>query len=223
MSIPANGFLILANKKNIFKPEIAQSNSLILNRNPLPRFKIPEKKEMLIELLVDNQLVDTFSVDQSRVQDKNDHMISFQKVILPDRILTTNINTTGNRINIKNPRLANPGMLHTTNDDDFVDCSIPKPEKPNLSLPPELCTNAQEDLLTLAEIFRGTPTYDPYLELLIHEDIQWDYDFLFLTGTLLQTSLLIDLSDETESYDRDRLEKNTRLLLTKTVGNLSEA
>jgi hypothetical protein len=78
-------------------------------------------------------------------------------------------------------------------------------------------------VFTLTEVFRGNDSYDPYLEFLLHEDIQWDYEFLLLTGSLLQTSLLLDLSEETESYDRTRLEKNTRPILAKTVGALSEA
>ncbi|MDR2190902.1 MAG: hypothetical protein LBP53_07190 [Candidatus Peribacteria bacterium] len=196
---------------------------MILNRQPLPRFKIPEKKEILIELFVNNQLIDIFSVEQFRVKSADDRMMSFQKVILPDKILTTNVDTVENRINIKSPRLANPGMLLTTNDDDFVDCAVPKPETPIVPLPSELCTDAQDELLTLTEIFRGNDTYDPYLEFLIHEDMEDDYDFLIFSGSLLQTSLTLDLFDKTESYDRDNLQKNTRLIVANNVGNLSEA
>jgi hypothetical protein len=81
----------------------------------------------------------------------------------------------------------------------------------------------EEDLFTLTEVWRGNATYDPYLEFFIHEDMAYDYDFLLLTGSLIQTSLLLDLDDETESYDRYRLEKNTRLILANQVGNLAEA
>jgi hypothetical protein len=50
-----------------------------------------------------------------------------------------------------------------------------------------------------------------------------DYEQLLLSGSLLQTSLTLDLNDETESYARDDLEKNTRLIVAKQVGNLAEA
>ena len=113
--------------------------------------------------------------------------------------------------------------METTDADYYPDYTIPRPPKPIDPTPPDACSEAESDLLTLTEIFRGNNRYAPYLEFLLHEDMQRDYDFLLLSGSLLQTSLLLNLSKETESYDRDRLEKNTRLILANTVGELAEA
>ncbi|MDR0369917.1 MAG: hypothetical protein LBH96_05450 [Candidatus Peribacteria bacterium] len=40
---------------------------------------------------------------------------------------------------------------------------------------------------------------------------------------MLQQPLYLDLDEETESYDRTLLQKNTRLIVAKEVGELSEA
>jgi len=148
-------------------------------------------------------------------------MVAFQKILLPDRAIITNSREYS--VNIKRGYKGNPGALLVTSNTDFIDYAVPKPPKPIDPTPPDACLQAEENLFTLAEIFRGNTTYDPYLEFLIHQDLQWDYEQLFLTGSLLQNSFLLDLSEETESYDRDRLEKNTRLIVTKQVGNLATA
>jgi hypothetical protein len=170
---------------------------------------------------VDEKVIDIFSADVSWVQQRDDRMVAFQKILLPDRMIVTNSREYS--VNIRRGYKANPGALLITNDGGYVDYTIPRPPKPTDPTPPDACSEVEPDLFTLTEIFRGNTTYDPYLEFFIHEDIQWDYEKLFLTGSLLQTSLTLDLSDETESYDPDRLQKNTRLILAKKVGHLAEA
>ncbi|MDR2540345.1 MAG: hypothetical protein LBD11_00780 [Candidatus Peribacteria bacterium] len=58
---------------------------------------------------------------------------------------------------------------------------------------------------------------------MIHEDMEWDYDVLLFTGSLLQNFFVFNLDEEQEFYDRSLLEKNTRMILTRDVGELSGA
>ncbi|MDR0281934.1 MAG: hypothetical protein LBI53_01045 [Candidatus Peribacteria bacterium] len=221
ISIPAKGFIVLANTGYFFQLPNTSRGLLINQKNNFPNFDIPDTEELNIELLIDGTVIDVFSAEASRVQQRDDRMVAFQKIILPDKTIVTNSREYS--INIKKGYKGNPGALLITTDKGYVDYTIPKPEKPIDPPPLDACSKAAEDILILTETFRGNNTYDPYLEFLIREDIQWGYEKLLLSGSLLQTSLLLDLSGETESYDRDRLEKNTRLIVTKKVGNLAEA
>ena len=215
--IPANDFLILANTSTVFQ----NSNGIIVNSDQsFPDFDIADNQELFIELREDNQLVDIFSAEKSWVEHRDDMNTSFQKVILPTTTLVTN--AMEHTENNKKGYRTNPWIVITTSDDDLSDYSIPKKEKPNSTQNP-LCASAFTELVTLTEVFRGNDRYDPYIELFIHEDMEYDYDFLLFSGSLLQASFSLDLDEETESYDRTLLEKNTRLIVTKNVGNLSEA
>ncbi|MDD2536905.1 MAG: thermonuclease family protein [Candidatus Absconditabacteria bacterium] len=218
--IPAKGYLILANALNPLK--IPENLGIVKNTDAhFPLFSIPDDKALLVELRGNDALIDSFSAQESRVKQRDDSKTSFQKLLLPNKTIITNAweHATNNPRGYK----VNPGLIVETDDDGYVDYGIPKYTTPEDSDLPELCEDALSDTITLTEVFRGGERYDPYLEFFIHEDIEEEFEFLQISGSLLAQSITIDLTQETESYDASLLEKNTRLILTKEVGELSEA
>lgn len=86
LSIPASGYIVLANTGYFFQLPNNNQGLLINQKNGFPNFEIPDTQALAIELLIDGKLVDTFTADASWVQKRDDRMVSFQKIIvLPDK------------------------------------------------------------------------------------------------------------------------------------------
>lgn len=222
--LPAKSFIILANTGYFFR--LPSPDGLLINDLfDFPAFDISDREELSVELLQDDRVVDTFSVDSSWVYKRDNKQMSFQKIILPDRYIISN--SMEYIVNIDDEEYAgNPRAILITDDDDRADYSLPKVPKPVDPPVPNRCLLAEEDVLSISEVFRGNERYDPYVEFFLHEDIEWEYDAFFLSGSLLVNSPLeinLDNSDF-DYFTRNDLEKNTRVILTQTQdGELSGA
>jgi hypothetical protein len=79
----------LANTSSPFN--LPNNAGLLINADhQFPDFDIPDTQALNIELLINEEVIDTFSADTSRVQKRDDGQMSFQKVLLPDKVITTN-------------------------------------------------------------------------------------------------------------------------------------
>lgn len=215
----------MANTGYLFR--LPNNDGLILNSvSGFPDFAIPDDEELLIDLIVEEEVVDTFLVLEHWMQERSYYFESVHKVALESDMIITRSATHKNE-NIFREYMANPGILYTSVDISYpFDYRYPdghRPVKPVDPTPPDVCKKVVEDLFTLTEVRWGNERYAPYLEFLIHEDMEWDYDLLLLTGSLLQHSFVFNLEEEQDFYDRSLLEKNTRMILTRDVGELSGA
>lgn len=216
--IPPRGYIILANDGSMFK----NISEILVNADGnIPTFSIPDDEEILLELIYDEKIIDTFFVNKYRVERRNDYQVSFHKLLTDIWPIVTRA-ASNDTENIKKYLQANPWIFYTYAE-DIVDYAYPPGQKPLEPTSPDICFSVEEDVVTISEVFRWWERYDPYIEFFIHEDIEEKYSGLLLSWSLLQTSLFVDLDEEMESYDRSHLQKNTRVLLTKQVGNLSEA
>jgi hypothetical protein len=136
MSLPAGSYIVLANTPTPFK--LPENKGLLINaEQSFPDFDIPDTETLTIELLIDEEIKDSFSSDVSWMQKWNDGRMSFQKVLLPDKMIITNSREYA--VNNKSGYTINPGALLTTQDDDAVDYTIPKPPKPLDPTPFDAC------------------------------------------------------------------------------------
>jgi hypothetical protein len=90
VTIPANDYLILANK-NVFLLEEGVSINADYG---YPEFQIADTAEIAIDLLVEQEKIDSFFVHQYRVQKVDEMMESLQKIFFPTGPIVTQATVT---------------------------------------------------------------------------------------------------------------------------------
>ena len=223
IQIPANNFLIIANSDEMF--EFSWDVNIILNTWNYKKFSIADTKEIQIFLILSWEIVDDFYAHEYRVKHRNDEKISFQKVISQGRFVVTwsYLSEDEDRQNIS-PWfwvVAKQWVFIETTEKakDYSKDPNSEPE----DIPQADCSDAEEDIMTIDEVFRWWSRYNPYIEFSIHEDIEYEYTHLILSWSLLSQPITIDLDEETETYDQEKLQKNTKLILTTNAWSLTEA
>ena len=226
IQIPANDFLIIVDSNEMFDFSSTHdwNVNVLLNEWNYPQFFISDTDEIQISLLLSWENVDSFFAHQYRVNKRDDYGVSFHKILTQNwPVITRSLSNDDANLSEDTYNSANPWVLYTYAD-EIIDYGISpenSPQEDNSSTAD--CSNARNDIMTISEIFRWWSRYDPYVEFSIHEDIEYDYDSLLLSWSLLVQPIIIDLDRETESYDREKLQKNTRLILTTKVWDLTEA
>ena len=226
IQIPANDFLIIADSNEMFDFSSRHdwNVNILLNEGDFPEFFIPDDQEIQISLLLSWQQIDWFFAHEYRVNKRDDYGVSFHKILTQDGpIITRSISNDDANLSEDTYNSANPWVLYTTAD-EIINYGISpedSPQEDNSSIVG--CSNARKDIITISEVFRWWSRYDPYVEFSIHEDIEYEYDSLLLSWSLLTQPIIMDLDRETETYDREKLQKNTRLILTTKDWDLTEA
>jgi len=222
IQIPANDFLIIADSNEMF--DFDWDVNILLNEGEFPQFSIPDDQEIQISLIFSWQQIDSFFAHQYWVNKRDDYWVSFHKILTQNwPVITWSLSNDDANLSEDTYNSANPWVLYTYAD-EIIDYGISpenSPQEDNSSTAD--CSNVHEDIITISEIFRWWSRYDPYVEFLIHEDIEYEYDSLLLSWSLLTQPITIDLDRETETYDREKLQKNTRLILTTKAWDLTEA
>jgi len=221
IQIPANDFLIIADSDAMFN--FSWNVNILLNTWNYKQFSISDSKAIQISLIFSWDTVDRFYADVYRVKYRDNEKISFQKVLSSKWPIVTRayFSEDEDRQNIREWLwiVATPWILIETTE-KVKDYS----KDPNSQLDDDIdCSDADEDIITISEVFRGWSRYDPYIEFLIHEDIEDEYEYLILSWSLLTHPITIDLYEETETFDQEDLQKNTRLILTTKAWSLTEA
>ncbi len=222
--IPANDFLIIADSDEMFGFD--WDVNILLNDGEFPQFSIPDDQEIQIYLLLSWEQIDSFFAHEYRVNKRDDFGVSFHKILTKNwPIVTRSMSNDDANLSDDTYNSANPWVFYTSAE-NIIDYAI----DPNASSsePEENsdmvgCSNVEDDIITISEVFRWWSRYEPYIEFFIHEDIEREYDELLLSGSLLTQNLTINLDEETETYDREKLQKNTRLVLTAKEWELTEA
>jgi hypothetical protein len=81
MSIPAGGYVIIANTPQPFS--LPNNEGLLINANyNMPEFNISDAETVNIDLIINNEVIDTFFVLANWVTSRDDYMESFHKVLL---------------------------------------------------------------------------------------------------------------------------------------------
>jgi len=226
IQIPANDFLIIADSNEMFDFSSMHdwNVNILLNEGGFPEFFIPDDQEIQISLLLSWQQIDWFFAHEYRVNKRDDYGVSFHKILTQDGpVITRSISNDDANLSEDTYNSANPWVLYTTAD-EIINCGISpedSPQEDNSSIVG--CSNARKDTITISEVFRWWSRYNPYVEFSIHEDIEYEYDSLLLSWSLLAQPIIMDLDRETETYDREKLQKNTRLILTTKDWDLTEA
>ena len=222
IQIPANDFLIIADSDGMFNFD--WNVNILLNEWNYPQFSILDTNEIQISLILSWQEIDSFFAHEYRVNKRDDYWVSFHKILTQNwPIVTRSFSNDDANLSEDTYNSANPWVLYTYAD-NIVDYSqSPEDSQSEENSDVVDCSNVHGDIMTISEIFRWWSRYDPFVEFFIHEDIQRDYDSLLLTWSLLTQSLIMDLDRETETYDRQKLQKNTRLILTTKPWALTEA
>ena len=226
IQIPANDFLIIADSDEMF--DFSSVNNwnvnILLNWQTYPEFSIPDTQEIQISLILSWEEVDLFFAHEYWVDKRDDYWVSFHKILTQSGpIVTWSISNDDANLSEETYNSANPWVLYTSAD-EIIDYGV----SPNSPTQPENsetinCSNVHEDIITISEIFWWWSRYNPFIELAIHEDIEYEYDSLLMSWNLLIQPLNINLNEETISYDREKLQKNTRLILTTQAWSLTEA
>ena len=223
IQIPANDFLIIADSDEMFG--FSWDVNMILNGQTFPEFSIPDDQEIQISLIFSWQEIDNFFVHESRVEDRDDYAESFHKIMFDEWPIISYASThygEENNMSENTYKLGNPWILYTSA--DFVkDCSKEKSDNSQTQEDETGCWDVWEDMVTISEIFRWWSRYDPYVEFSIHEDLRRYYDSLLLSWSLLNQPITMDLTEETETFDKRKLQKNTKLILTTKPWALTEA
>jgi hypothetical protein len=198
--------------------------NILLNEWKYPQFSISDTDEIQISLVFSWQQIDWFFAHQYRVNKRDDYGVSFHKILTQNwPVITRSISNDDANLSEDTYNSANPWVLYTYAD-EIIDYGISPEDSPQEEGSSTAdCSNVHEDIITISEIFRWWSRYDPYVEFLIHEDIGYEYDSLLLSWSLLAQPITIDLDRETETYDREKLQKNTRLILTTKAWDLTEA
>lgn len=226
IQIPAHDFLIIADSNEMFDFSSTHdwNVNILLNEWNYPQFSIPDDQEIQIFLFLSWQKIDSFFAHQYRVNKRDGYGVSFHKILTQKwPVITRSISNDDANLSEDTYNSANPWVLYTYAD-EIIDYGISpedSPQEDNSSTTD--CSNVHEDIITISEIFRWWSRYDPYVEFSIHEDIEYEYDSLLLSWSLLVQPITIDLDRETENYDREKLQKNTRLILTTKAWALTEA
>ena len=221
IQIPAHDFLIIADSNEMFSFD--WNVNVLLNEWIFPQFSISDTKEIQISLLLSWDKVDEFYAHEYRVNKRDDYGVSFHKILTQNwPIITRSLSNNDANLSEDTYNSANPWVLYTSAD-EIIDYWISPEDSPQEDTDIADCSNARNDIMTISEVFRWWSRYDPYVEFSIHEDMVYDYDSLLLSWSLLLQPLTIDLDKETEGYDREKLQKNTRLILTTKAWDLTEA
>ena len=226
VNISAHNFLIIADSNEMF--DFSGVNNwnvnILLNEWIFPEFSISDTNEIQISLLLSWEEVDSFYAHEYRVNKRDGYWVSFHKILTQNGpIITRSFSNDEANLSEDTYNSANPGVLYT-NADNIIDYWISPEDSPQEENSDIVgCSNAKKDIMTISEVFRWWSRYEPYVEFFIHEDIQYEYDSLLLSWSLLVQPITIKLDDETETYDREKLQKNTRLILTTKAWALTEA
>ena len=226
IQIPAHDFLIIADSNEMFDFSSTHdwNVNILLNEGEFPQFSIPDDQEIQISLSFSWQQIDSFYAHQYRVNKRDDYGVSFHKILAQSwPIITRSASNEDVNLSDDTYNYANPWVLYTTAN-EIIDYGISPEDSPQENdFPVADCSNVRWDIITISEVFRWWSRYDPFVEFLIHEDIEYEYDSLLLSWSLLTQPITIDLDRETETYDREKLQKNTRLILTTKAWALTEA
>ena len=226
IQIPANDFLIIANSDEMFN--FNWDVNIILNEWNYKKFSISDKNEIQISLVLSWEEVDTFFAHEYRVKLRDNWEVSFHKILTSDGPIVTRAysNDKANLIESTEDTepYANPWVLYTYGD-GIVDYSKDPNEETEEEFEPMDCSEVYQSPVTISEVFWWGSRYNPYVEFAIHDDLEWyDFEYLLLTGSAVKTPIFIDLLDEDDMYfDIEDLEKNTKLILTTTAWDLTEA
>ena len=221
IQIPAHDFLIIADSNEIF--DFDWNVHILLNDWIYPQFSISDTDEIWISLILSWEKIDSFYAHQYRVNKRDDYGVSFHKILTQNGpIVTRSFSNDDANLSEDTYNSANPWVLYTFAD-EIIDYGISPEDSPQENSDIADCSNVKKDIITISEVFRWWSRYDPYVEFSIHEDIQYEYDSFLLSWSLLVRPITIDLDRETENYDREKLEKNTRLILTTKAWALTEA
>ena len=226
IQIPANDFLMIANSDEMFN--FNWDVNIILNEWNYKKFSISDKNEIQISLVLSWEGVDTFFAHEYRVKLRDNWEVSFHKILTSDGPIVTRAysNDKANLIESTEDTepYANPWVLYTYGD-GIVDYSKDPNEETEEEFEPMDCSDVYQSPVTISEVFWWGSRYNPYVEFAIHDDLEWyDFEYLLLTGSAVKTPIFIDLLDEDDMYfDIEDLEKNTKLILTTTAWDLTEA
>ncbi len=225
IQIPANDFLIIANSDEMFNFE--WNVNILLNEWNYKKFSIADTKEIQISLILWWEEVDSFYAHEYRVKLKDNRLISFHKILTENWPIVTRAysNDKANLIqsdDVESDPYANPWVLYT-----YADGIVDYWKDPNAEseFEPLDCGEVYQSPITVSEVFRWGSRYNPYIEFDVHDDLEWyDFEYLELTWSLIKTWIFIDLLEEDDMhFDIEDLEKNTKLILTTTAWDLTEA
>jgi len=225
IQIPANDFLIIANSDEMFNFE--WNVNILLNEWNYKKFSIADTKEIQISLILWWEESDSFYAHEYRVKLKDNRLISFHKILTENWPIVTRAysNDKANLVessDVESDPYANPWVLYTYADEIVDYWKDPNAES---EFEPLDCGEVYQSPITVSEVFRWGNRYNPYVEFDIHEDLEWyDFEYLLLTGSAVETPIYIDLLEEDDMYfDIEDLEKNTKLILTTNGWGLTEA
>lgn len=229
LNIPRYSSIILADKQEIglIDDEIIAVNNV--------SFNLTDSNAISISLVYSWNIIDMFEVDESIVtwHKNKTPRPSFQKVY--DNGREIEITTPTDLYNITWNYIANPWIIVIESwnpwewdwPSDYPSAWNTWVDTPwnwnnswdsSQEIPDDVevinCSGVQENIITISEIYWWWSKYNPYVEFLIHEDISNRYDSLLLSWSLLTQEVSINLDSETESYNKAKLQKNTRLILT---------
>ena len=202
-SVILTNITLLSGESKLFGDGIGQvSGTQYIGKTGLA-LNLTDTAPMNIQLIVSGQIVDSFLVDEYRVNAYNDKKTSFEKVgLIPTRVQSDRVAYAQSGYTI------NPGVYFTTG--TVVDVSFPPAQSwGNVQLPVSCVSLDQRDLIKINEIFPWNEKYPPYIELAIHSDITTNN--LSISGNRLATGVEFIL--ETSGTN---LQKNTFLLLSST-------
>ena len=225
IQIPANNFVIIANSDAMFG--FSGDVNIILNEWNYKKFSIADTKEIQISLVLSWEEVDWFYAHEYRVKKRDNREVSLHKILTYNGAIVTRAysNDKANlaeSVDEDSEWFANPWVLYTSAD-EIVDYWKDPNAEPEEEFEPLDCSDVYDDAITISEVFRWWSRYKPYVEFSIHEDIDEEYTHLILSWSLLAQQIIIDLDEESETYDREDLQKNTKLILTTDWWNLTEA
>jgi len=217
--------VIIANSGVMF--DFPGDVNIILNEWNYKKFSISDTKEIQISLVLSWEEVDWFYAHEYRVKKRDNREVSLHKILTSNGAIVTRA-YSNDKANLADPvdedseRFANPWVLYTSAD-EIVDYWKDPNAEPEEDFEPLDCSDVYDDIITVSEVFRWWSRYQPYVEFSIHEDIDEEYTHLILSWSLLAQPVIIDLDEETENYDREDLQKNTKLILTIQPWDLTEA
>lgn len=145
------------------------------------------------------QELDSFIISQSFVNDINNQKTSFEKIINSDSQLITTITSSDRTINVSSWYLANPRKVYyytwditdisTTSWENIFDLSW-------LTIPID-CTNINQSIFNITEIFAGDGQHSTFIELFALESFSWQVIF---SGGLLTSVFSQNL--DIQKWDR---------------------
>lgn len=208
---------ISANQSKVFSNP--QSMSLFQNIDQIQElvstFNITDQQEINIDLIRSWTVLDNFFVHNSRVEYSKDSNSSFEKILSWWVRYTSFVWLNIDRFyNITRWYSANPNKYFQSAE-NIVDVTTAKTTNPNNTWNTQIpidCDDWRDDTtLSISEIFMGNSAYESFVEFDILDDILDSYEYLYLTWTLLESDLRIDLLDS--NLD---IERNKKIMLSNT-------